>query len=122
MSDVETAELIRSTEALIASRPVEILLNRPGAFVSDGAGGKVRSGATTQHSSTRCFFADVTAEEAFAVNDIGERVIGQHVIVASHEADIRQGDWFMLNDMKYVVARVHHPKTYQVKASVVSVA
>lgn len=121
MSDFETEEQRRVTESLIESRPIYARINRPPAYVSDGAGGMHRVGATQVRSPLRCFLTDVEKDETFIVDDIGERITDYHVLIADYQADLKQGDWFVWEGRKYIVLYIHPNRAYQVKASVVTV-
>ena len=49
----------------------------------------------------------------------GQTVTPEYVLLGSWDADIRNGDWFYVDGVKYEVVFVHPDRSYQTKAEVV---
>ena len=90
--------LRRNAQAFINAQPLDIQLNRPVKETTE-TGGIVRAGDETlevQRFRWIPFKRRLTWEKIFSPQGIGREQLNkvQYILEGSHNADIREGDWF----------------------------
>jgi hypothetical protein len=121
MKITEEAAQLRITQQLIRRYGRDIALIRPGSWVSDGAGGRVRSGDATYLPPVRRFFSGSVQNNVFTVNFQGERQNGRFVLLGLPGDDIQQGDFWEDGATQYRVTHVHDNPRYEVRAEVLGI-
>jgi hypothetical protein len=111
----------RVTDQLIKRFGRDIALIRPGAYVSDGAGGRTRSGADSHLPAVRRFFSGTVPNTNFTVRFEGERQVGRFVLVGPPNDDIQQGDYWQEGATLYRVVFIHENPEYETRAEVVAI-
>lgn len=115
-SNVETEMQRKQTKAYIAADPTTVILNRA-ETVPNGAGGFTH-GAPSARSPQVCKFIapSDTATERQMLD--GQMVQVDWVLLFEYDADVKRGDWFFQDGIKYEVVTVRHTGRYEVKAEV----
>lgn len=94
------------TKDLIESEPTSIALVRQGEYARTPSGGMARPGGSTTLASKNRFFSAVSGKETFFINEAGERITVQYVLVGPPDDDIEKDDTFALRGMKFRVLYV----------------
>lgn len=115
----ELIDQIEQTRGLIESAPTRIELNHLGGWVPDGAGGRKRDPNGTKERERAYFFEGVAQPELYFLSETTSEVVGTYILIGMPDYDIRDGDWWEDQGVRYHVQFVHHDKSYQVKAEVV---
>lgn len=115
----------RSTMALIKREGQNISLFRAGGtsggFVDDGEGGEVPAPTPVGEdpsepvSEKRRYFSTTEADPEDRGDDDGERLLIPFVLIGRWDDDIREGDWFYVNDQKFEIDFVQPDREYQLK-------
>lgn len=121
MRITEQAAQERVTAQLIRRYGQDIALCRPAGWISDGAGGRTRSGTETLLPSVRRFFSGTVPNNSFIVRLEGERQVGRFVLIGMPGDDIQQGDFWVDGTTTYKVDYVHDHPPYEVRAEVVAI-
>ncbi len=111
----------RVTEQLIRRFGRDIALVRPAAYISDGAGGRTRSGTDSFLPAVRRFFSGSTPNTGFVVRFQGERQVGSFVLIGLPDDDIQQGDYWQDGATMYRVTYVHDNPRYETRAEVAAI-
>lgn len=116
-SAVELAVLRKQTKSFIDENPISILLLRT-VKSSDGAGGTTSAPADPAVDPQT--FRKIIQTKGNDARDIdNERVRPEFVLIGLFDADIKSGDRFMLNAIKYKVEYVRDDRRYETWAEVV---
>jgi hypothetical protein len=121
MKITEDAAQLRITNQLIRRFGRDIALVRPAGWVSDGAGGRIRSGTETLLPPVRRFFSGTVPNNDFRIRAQGERQVGRFVLIGLPDDDIQQGDYWIDGTTTYRVDYVHDYPRYETRAEVVAV-
>ena len=109
MVDTLTRAKRKSTALIIEKEGRDIQLHRPGKSVLDGAGGRKPSGPGTTLPPKRRYFAlihevsRVALRESVATEATGSELMPTHVLIGPWDDDIRVGDWFWADGVKFYV-------------------
>lgn len=104
---------------MIRSQPVLIQLFRPQELVPDGFGGFTPAGEPTTLEAKERYFPSIADPVVFGTEEQkGENFFITHLLIGRYDDDIQIGDFFFLNEEKYIVATVDPNRSYQVKATV----
>lgn len=99
----------RSTALMIEKEGRDIQLHRPSTFVADGAGGRIANSPEEVLPVRRRYFSiihevsRVGLRESVATEATGTELIPTHVLIGPYDDDIRQGDWFWADGVKFYV-------------------
>jgi hypothetical protein len=117
--DAELRANIKQTDAFIKSHPYKrnIVLSRQDK-VDDGAGGWTSAPAVIGSPSEMALVPSATQLPVRRTLD-GQEVTPEYTLIARHTADIRNGDWFWVDGIKYEVVFVFPNKSYEIKAEVI---
>lgn len=112
--------LRRDTAAMIKAEPTILVLHRYGEPQPDSAGGTL-PGAPLDVAQHDYYFGGLAAGAGYTkllASEQGEEVLQRYVLIGTHDADIREGDWFFINGLRYEVADIDPDRSFQVKANV----
>lgn len=111
--------LKKTTDALIEFEPTMVTLTHAPAFVDNGRGGVVSSGAAVSETVPKArFFSQTTPKESVIIKNEGREVVVDWVLVGPFGDDIREEDTFVVGGVKYKVWVVHDDKRWQTKGLV----
>lgn len=118
MSTQEKIALRRQTSAFIAADPTSIIFSRA-EMVPNGAGGSRLDAPSTVSPQTVKMQAPSTSGSQGERNLLDGQVVQvDYVLVCEWDADVKRGDWFYLNGVKYEVVTVRSTADYEIKAEV----
>jgi hypothetical protein len=116
MYDYELGALRRTTSAWIDSEGKVIRLSRP-ERVMDGVGGIYIANHTVRKNDRFIFSAaDRQLPNRFTIDGI--EITPEYLLFALWTADIRRGDWFWIDGVKYEVVFIHPERDYQTIAEI----
>lgn len=107
MNQTVVDAMIRQNAALFANEGVEIVLARPGTEMDDGEGGTILGEPVNVPAQTFLVGSAEPMELQTQTNQ-GQRLVSRHVIVGAPDADLQDGDTFVLRGDRYIVQYVRH--------------
>lgn len=114
---VELNVMRRQTKAYIEREPVKMILNREEA-TGDGQGGVIITSGPIP-VQTFAFDAMSLPQQGQIRRTVdAQEVQPEYALMGEYNADVKRGDWFFLEGIKYEVVFVHPDRTYQVFAEV----
>lgn len=108
----------RQTDAFIKANPTSVILSRAES-VPNGAGG-FRQGAPSALTPQEFRFIEPGASYGQGEAQLldGEMVRVDWILLGRYDADLKRGDWFYKDGIKYEVVTVRSTGNYEVKAEV----
>lgn len=113
-----TSVMRKQTRDFIAANPLSVILSRADS-VPDGAGGLTTPLPMNRPVQIMRVIQQGTEMPVRRSVD-GEELQPEFVLLGEHDADIRRGDWFFINGIKYEVFWVRPDRRYETWAEVVS--
>ena len=119
MSTAVEKIMTKSTLAFIEADPEAIVLQRPGAATSDGAGGKTTVPGTTLECVVRLI--PQSDKVPTTVTWEGTRSAVEYILMADPalRPEITKGSTFDWHGKTYRIAQIHDKPTYEFKADVI---
>lgn len=105
----------QATRDLIDSEPTVISLGR---FTSSRtpAGGMVKSSDPVAQDAKARFFAPTSSSERFITTADGTRLDVDHVLVGTHDDDLKENDAFTVNGRNFRILWIAPNKEYEIRA------
>lgn len=103
----------KQTKQFIDQNPTEVVLQRA-SWVPDGAGGQKPAQWTEVKPQTMRLVPQTLPKETRT--SAGEMVNVEFIIVAEHNADIKEDDVFVMDNRRYEIVWVYNQNGYELKA------
>lgn len=116
LSLVELRAQTRISRAFIAADAISVELSRP-TEVSDGAGGRSRTGFTTLPPQTFRLLPQEDGATARTTAE-GETATPEYMLMGAPDVDVARFDEFQIGDRRYQVVYIDN-RQYEVKAEVI---
>lgn len=114
----ETDAQRRQTKAFIDAEPTDIRLQRA-ELTPNGAGGtRIGAASPLPPQTVRLLIPTITSGQGERQLLDGEAVAIDYVLLGEWDADVKRGDWFYLNGVKYEIVSTRPTSDYEIKAEV----
>jgi hypothetical protein len=115
----ENDYLIESTAEMIAARPTLVALHREGEMERTPSGGQKVVRDPEDLPAKNRFFQAVSLEEIRTVNWQGRDHIARFILVGMPDDEMKIGDTFLNNGLRYTIAEVSQDRTFETKGFVI---